>query len=48
MACYVPEIARWDYIKKNANQPNIGEIIDKAIETLENDSKWVKDKVKTE
>ena len=30
---YVPEIARWDYIKKNANQPNIGEIIDKAIET---------------
>jgi type I restriction enzyme M protein len=34
---YVPEIARWDYIKKNANQPNIGEIIDKAIETLENE-----------
>jgi len=34
---YVPETARWNYIKKNANQPNIGEIIDKAIETLENE-----------
>ncbi|MGC8734151.1 MAG: N-6 DNA methylase, partial [bacterium] len=34
---YVPEMARWDYIKKNANQPNIGEIIDKAIEILENE-----------
>jgi len=34
---YIPENARWDYIKKNANQSNIGEIIDKAIETLENE-----------
>jgi len=34
---YVPEKARWDYIKKNANQPNIGEIIDQAIEILENE-----------
>jgi len=32
---YVPEKARWDYIKRNANQPNIGEILDKAIELLE-------------
>ena len=32
---YVPEKARWDYIKKNANQPNIGEIIDNAISLLE-------------
>ncbi len=32
---YVPEKARWEYIKKNANQPNIGEIIDKTIEILE-------------
>lgn len=31
---YVPEKARWDYIKKNANQQNIGEILDKAIEIL--------------
>ncbi len=29
---YVPEKARWDYIKKNANQPNIGEILDNAVE----------------
>jgi len=34
---YVPEATRWDYIKKNANQPNIGEILDKAIEILENE-----------
>lgn len=33
---YLPESARWDYIVKNANQPNIGEILDRAIETLEN------------
>lgn len=33
---YVPEEARWDYIKKNANQPNIGEILNRAIEVLEN------------
>ena len=32
---YVPEKARWDYIKKNANQPNIGEVLDEAIEILE-------------
>ena len=34
---YVPENARWNYIKRNANQPNIGEILDKAIEMLENE-----------
>jgi len=32
---YIPEKARWDYIKKNANQPNIGEFLDEAIEILE-------------
>ena len=32
---YLPEIARWDYIKKHANQTNIGEILDRAIEVLE-------------
>jgi type I restriction enzyme M protein len=32
---YVPDEARWDYIIKNANQPNIGEILDKAVEILE-------------
>ncbi|MCD6403720.1 MAG: type I restriction-modification system subunit M N-terminal domain-containing protein, partial [Nanoarchaeota archaeon] len=34
-ALYVPEKARWDYIVRNANQPNIGEILDEAIEILE-------------
>jgi len=32
---YVPEEANWDYVVKNANQPNIGEILDKAVEILE-------------
>lgn len=32
---YVPEKARWDYIVKNGTQPNIGEILDKAVELLE-------------
>lgn len=32
---YVPGQARWDYLVRNANQPNIGEILDKAIEILE-------------
>lgn len=34
---YVPEKARWDHILKNATQPNIGEILDKAVEILENE-----------
>lgn len=32
---YIPEEARWEYLVKNANQPNIAEIIEKAIEILE-------------
>jgi len=32
---YVPEAARWDYLVKNATQPNIGEILDRAVEVLE-------------
>jgi len=34
---YIPERARWDYIRKNATQPNIGEIIQKAIKVLEDE-----------
>jgi len=34
---YVPEKARWSYIAKNANQPNIGEILDEAIGVLEDE-----------
>ncbi|ALM76055.1 class I SAM-dependent DNA methyltransferase [Thermococcus barophilus] len=32
---YLPKETRWEYLLKNANQPNIGELIDNAIETLE-------------
>jgi type I restriction enzyme M protein len=32
---YVPFEARWDYLVKKATQPNIGEIIDIAVEILE-------------
>ena len=32
---FVPEEARWDYLVKNATQPNIGEILDRAVEVLE-------------
>lgn len=32
---YVPEKARWDYLVKNATQTNIGEILDNAVEILE-------------
>jgi len=32
---YIPEQARWEYLVKNATQPNIAEIIDQAIEILE-------------
>ena len=32
---YVPKEARWDYLVKNATQPNIGELLDRAIEILE-------------
>lgn len=43
---YVPQEARWEYLKNNANQPNIGEIIDRAIEILENEyPKQLKDVV---
>jgi len=32
---YVPDEARWNYLVKNATQPNIGEVLDKAVEILE-------------
>jgi len=32
---YLPEEARWEHLVKNANQPNIAEIIEDAIEILE-------------
>jgi type I restriction enzyme M protein len=34
---YVPEEARWSYLVKSAGQPNIGEILDRAVEVLEDE-----------
>lgn len=41
---FVPKEARWNYLVKNATQPDIGEILDKAVEILEeNYPKQLKD-----
>lgn len=32
---YVPEKARWAHLVRNASQPNIGELLDQAVEVLE-------------
>jgi type I restriction enzyme M protein len=32
---HVPERARWNLLVKNANQPNIGELLDNAVDILE-------------
>ena len=32
---YVPEKARWNYLQSNAKQPNIGILIDKAMDEIE-------------
>jgi type I restriction enzyme M protein len=35
---YVPEKARWGYLMKNATQPEIGKIIDEAMEAIEREN----------
>jgi type I restriction enzyme M protein len=35
---YVPEKARWDFLMKNATQPEIGKIIDEAMEVIEKEN----------
>lgn len=35
---YVPTIARWDYLQKNAKQPTIGKIIDEAMDQIEKEN----------
>ncbi|MDD4090508.1 MAG: type I restriction-modification system subunit M N-terminal domain-containing protein, partial [Acholeplasmataceae bacterium] len=35
---FVPKEARWDYIKKNAKQPTIGNIIDNAMVLIEKEN----------
>lgn len=36
---YLPEKARWSYIKENAKQPNIASIVDKALSDIEKENK---------
>lgn len=39
---FVPVTARWDYIKKNAKLPTIGQIIDDAMIAIEKENKQLK------
>ena len=39
---YVPRIARWDYLQKNAKQPTIGKLIDDAMDQIEKDNATLK------
>jgi len=39
---YVPPSARWDFIKKNAKQSTIGQIIDDAMITIERENRNLK------
>ena len=39
---YVPKEARWDYIKANAKQPTIGQIIDEAMIAIEKENASLK------
>ncbi|GAB6072346.1 class I SAM-dependent DNA methyltransferase [Venenivibrio stagnispumantis] len=39
---YVPEKARWEYLKANAKNPEIGKIIDEAMEMIEKENPSLK------
>ena len=39
---WVPPEARWDYLQKNAKQPNIGKLIDNAMDAIERDNPSLK------
>jgi type I restriction enzyme M protein len=39
---FVPENARWTYLKKNAKQPNIGKIVDDAMDEIEKQNPTLK------
>lgn len=39
---YVPPEARWDYLKSKAKDPEIGKILDRAMEALEKENKALK------
>lgn len=36
---YLPETARWSYLKDNSKQPNIASIVDKALSDIEKENK---------
>jgi len=39
---FVPQEARWDYIKSNAKQPTIGQVIDEAMLAIEKENAILK------
>lgn len=39
---WVPKNARWDYLEKNAKKPEIGELIDRAMDEIEKDNPSLK------
>ena len=39
---WVPEKARWSFLKENAPQPTIGSIVDDAMEAIEKDNPTLK------
>src|SRR5690606_11705516 len=41
-AFWVPREARWDYLQKNAKKPEIGKLIDEAMDLIERDNRSLK------
>ncbi len=39
---YVPKMARWDYLQANAKKPEIGKLIDEAMDIIEKDNQSLK------
>ncbi len=39
---WVPKEARWDYLEKNAKKPEIGKLIDEAMDVIERDNRSLK------
>jgi type I restriction enzyme M protein len=39
---WVPQIARWSWLQENAKQPNVGKLIDDAMEAIEQDNPRLK------
>jgi len=39
---WVPEIARWPWLQQNAKQPNVGKLLDDAMESIEQDNPRLK------